>query len=291
MCQEVVKTIQTCEDDEMQADWKKLEAITKLFESPMQLSYRVGKNVMVNGSDIYKEVFAAIEEYEQSNWNDFGVEIGKALAHVLIGDLSTIQVKALSRSGDISMKVYDMNDLQREEWVKTTSKKLADEFEGNRMAADVVSGFLKGADIGEFGHHKILMCMLKSKFSDKFNVFASNMNLVLEEHDPEDQNNGFIHSVVFMDAFRDQLQGCSNVQDSSADWNKYNMIMDGVEQTFVVEGRDIMYNRAQITKDVQMALDLWKEGQHEDYGVAVGRILNQVPRPAFNDTDPSTHIY
>ena len=50
------------------------------FSSPWSFVYHVGKDLLVNGVQIYHEVDDAIAAYEAGDFKAFGVDIGKALA-------------------------------------------------------------------------------------------------------------------------------------------------------------------------------------------------------------------
>ena len=54
--------------------------IAEGFSSPWSFAYHVGKDLLVNGVEIYHEVDDAIAQYEAGDFKAFGVDIGKALA-------------------------------------------------------------------------------------------------------------------------------------------------------------------------------------------------------------------
>lgn len=56
----------------LKADWDKLAAMVKVLNSPTAFAYHVGKDLLVNGQDIFKEVETAVTDYENANWDDFG---------------------------------------------------------------------------------------------------------------------------------------------------------------------------------------------------------------------------
>lgn len=45
------------------ADWKKLEAMISIFDSPMSFAYHVGKDILVNGVQIYGEINDSVVQY------------------------------------------------------------------------------------------------------------------------------------------------------------------------------------------------------------------------------------
>ena len=55
------------------------------FANPWSFAYHIGKDLLVNGVQIFHEVDDAIAQYESGNWNSFGEDIGKALSQVFVG--------------------------------------------------------------------------------------------------------------------------------------------------------------------------------------------------------------
>lgn len=58
------------------------------FKKPEDLAVEVGKNVVVNGVDIYRELSAAYTNYLGAQYEEFGRDIGVSLALVFIGSNS-----------------------------------------------------------------------------------------------------------------------------------------------------------------------------------------------------------
>lgn len=69
----------------LKADWKKLENMAEIFSSPQTFAYHVGKDLMVNGNDIFSEIEDAVAQYGKQNWLQFGVDIGEASAKLILG--------------------------------------------------------------------------------------------------------------------------------------------------------------------------------------------------------------
>ena len=70
----------------LKADWAKLEKMAAIFESPTSFAYHVGKDLLINGKDIYKEIATAIGDYKSQKWEDFGINIGEAAAKTILGE-------------------------------------------------------------------------------------------------------------------------------------------------------------------------------------------------------------
>ena len=69
--------------------------------SPWSFAYHVGKDLLVNGVDIYHDIDDAITKYDSSDFRGFGEDVGKALASVFVGEkestygLSTTEVETI----------------------------------------------------------------------------------------------------------------------------------------------------------------------------------------------------
>lgn len=50
------------------ADWEKLEQMAKIFSSPSGFAYHVGKDLMINGKDIFAEIEDSVTQYSNKNW-------------------------------------------------------------------------------------------------------------------------------------------------------------------------------------------------------------------------------
>jgi hypothetical protein len=68
------------------ADWTRLEHLASTIASPTDFAYHVGKDLLINGKDIFGEIAAAIQDYDDSNWESFGENVGKAAAKTILGE-------------------------------------------------------------------------------------------------------------------------------------------------------------------------------------------------------------
>jgi hypothetical protein len=66
-------------------DIKALETMVAVFNSPESFAYHVGKDLMLNGVSIFKEVEDSIDAYEKKDWARFGEDLGEAAAKTLLG--------------------------------------------------------------------------------------------------------------------------------------------------------------------------------------------------------------
>ena len=76
--------LQACKG--VEADWKKLEEMAAVMSNPTSFAYHVGKDLLLNGHDIYNDIDAGIAEYGDQQWKPFGESVGNALAKLIIGD-------------------------------------------------------------------------------------------------------------------------------------------------------------------------------------------------------------
>ena len=73
-------------------DLKKLESMIEIFASPMSFIYHVGKDLLVNGVQIYHEIEDATVQYKKGNWEQFGIDLGMATAKTILGEESLQQL-------------------------------------------------------------------------------------------------------------------------------------------------------------------------------------------------------
>ena len=66
-------------------DLSKLEKMGQSFASPATFAYHVGKDLMVNGKQIYSEIDDSIKQWDASNYFGFGHDLGEALSKMIIG--------------------------------------------------------------------------------------------------------------------------------------------------------------------------------------------------------------
>lgn len=65
------------------------KAIEDGFEHPLSFLFHLGKELLVNGKDIYAEVTTAVADWKAQSYRDAGVQIGAALAKVLNPSFAT----------------------------------------------------------------------------------------------------------------------------------------------------------------------------------------------------------
>lgn len=65
--------------------------MASVFTSPASFAMHVGKDILINGQDIYKDIQNAILDYNNKQYEPFGEDIGNALARVVLGDSLKMQ--------------------------------------------------------------------------------------------------------------------------------------------------------------------------------------------------------
>jgi len=63
---------------------QKIVALLKTFTSPMSFVYHVGKNLIINGVEIFNEVNSSYKAYQTADFYNFGYYLGEALAQLLL---------------------------------------------------------------------------------------------------------------------------------------------------------------------------------------------------------------
>lgn len=58
---------------------KELTQILNELKSPLSFAFHIGKNLIVNGVDIIQETTTAIHDWNDQNYEDFGVQVGRIL--------------------------------------------------------------------------------------------------------------------------------------------------------------------------------------------------------------------
>jgi hypothetical protein len=60
------------------------------FKNPLSFVFHVGKDLIVNGKDIYGEIASSVQLWKQQSYLDSGVQIGKALEKLLVGEETVV---------------------------------------------------------------------------------------------------------------------------------------------------------------------------------------------------------
>eukprot|EP00355_Strombidium_rassoulzadegani_P003039 CAMPEP_0168612918 /NCGR_PEP_ID=MMETSP0449_2-20121227/3173_1 /TAXON_ID=1082188 /ORGANISM="Strombidium rassoulzadegani, Strain ras09" /LENGTH=186 /DNA_ID=CAMNT_0008653515 /DNA_START=3 /DNA_END=563 /DNA_ORIENTATION=- len=80
---EMKDEIKDCEG--VKADLEKLEKMAAIFKSPLTFAYHVGKDLLVNGVQIYHQIDDSVTEWHNGEYNKFGKDVGDAMALLILG--------------------------------------------------------------------------------------------------------------------------------------------------------------------------------------------------------------
>jgi len=87
-------------------DWAKLTEMVAIFDSPASFAYHVGKDLIVNGEDIFNEVADSITQYDNKQYEAFGEDIGAALAKLILGDAQAVQQELIDYRASNGLNLY-----------------------------------------------------------------------------------------------------------------------------------------------------------------------------------------
>ena len=59
--------------------------MAEVISSPKSFVYHVGKDLLINGQEIYGEINTAVTDYDKQDWEGFGFNVGKAAAKTILG--------------------------------------------------------------------------------------------------------------------------------------------------------------------------------------------------------------
>ena len=68
-----------------------IEQMLSVFESPMTFVFTVGKNLVLNGNDIYDDMSTAMDDWTAANWYGFGQNVGEALAKTFLSQRAIVE--------------------------------------------------------------------------------------------------------------------------------------------------------------------------------------------------------
>ena len=82
---------------------KLLKALEAL-KHPKEFAFHVGKDLIVNHADIFREVGASIDDYHAQKWENCGKDTGAALSKLLVGETVLLQ------SPSSTCSLYEISD-------------------------------------------------------------------------------------------------------------------------------------------------------------------------------------
>lgn len=222
-----------------EAQIQRIYDLLKSFTSPLSFAYHVGKDLIVNGVQIYHDIENLISAYHANNWNAVGYSAGHALAEILIG---TTAMRVSARTS-VSM------DLQTIE--------------------EIFVGVLKGIEV-EANLTAIEHCLtdVTSAGSDFVQAIEDFM-----KEDVDDVKAGLKLLGEAIELLPDAMTQCQEaVQDAE---RLYQMIANFKDPwSFVYHvATDLVVNGVQIYEDIQAAIQAYQAQQWETFGYNCGYAL------------------
>jgi len=86
IAESISNDLQNCEA--VEPEFEQLIAMAEQFKSPWSFAYHVGKDLLVNGVEIYNDIDGAVTAYNGSDYKTFGTDVGDALHAVFVGESS-----------------------------------------------------------------------------------------------------------------------------------------------------------------------------------------------------------
>lgn len=233
----------------LKADWAKLAKMVAIFENPTTFAYHVGKDLLINGVQIYGEVNTAISDYEKAQWGDFGYNIGEAAAKTLIGEISQNQIAAQD------MKMKD---------------------------AQIMQGVLSAFG-GKFDLYALLMCIYEEdQAALMFDVAVQSFEEAIAKKDPAEAIGGVIAVVAGVQQAKQGLPACKAIDSKSFDFKQLDQCIDYAthpSQHFEVIEKDLLMNGKAVMSDIKIGVAAYKAGDYVMFGQKMGEILEIATEP------------
>lgn len=93
-------------EQEMQAIARLLTGLLGQLRSPWSFAFKIGKNLIVNGVEIYHETEAAVHDWDSQEFEDFGRQVGKILYQLLVKQ-EMVMVQQYVDSTEIALQVFE----------------------------------------------------------------------------------------------------------------------------------------------------------------------------------------
>jgi hypothetical protein len=226
----------------IKADWEKLAKMAAIFESPTSFAYHVGKDLIVNGKQIYHEIDTAVADYKAANWGDFGYNIGEAAAKTILGD---------------ELPMHATNDQKIKE-------------------AQIMQGFLTAFG-GKFDLWALLMCIYEEDQALlMFDVAVQSFEEAIAKKDPSEAIGGVIAVIAGVSQFKKGLPACEAIDTSLMNYKQFDQCMDVAvhpTQYFKVLEKDLLVNNKAIMADVVQAIMAYKSEKYYEFGQLMGSIV------------------
>jgi hypothetical protein len=219
----------------IKADWAKLEQMAAIFKSPSSFAYHVGKDLIINHADIYHEVSAAIKDYDQKLWFDFGYQVGEAAAKTILGDEHKLRLR------------------------------------NERQGEQIVAGFLKGTLNAE-GFKDIKTCIkdIQTVVGDA-KIIAGDF----EKKDIADIIAGLKEVTVLAKDVKQGMQDCSHKKVDWNKFDTMIESMENPESFAFHIGKDLIVNGQDIKSEIELAVEDYRSEKYVDFGFNLGQAMSK----------------
>jgi hypothetical protein len=225
----------------IKADWNKLEKMVAVFDSPTSFAYHVGKDLVVNGKDIFSEIKTAVSDYETQNWDDFGYQVGEAAAKTLLG------AEVNATPGEASIK-------------------------SGKMLQGVIAAYG-----GHFNLDALLACVHdEDQGLLILDAAYQSFQQAIAKKDIGDLIGGVIATVAGLQQMKQGLPACEAIDTTSWDYNGFSrttQMMSDPVAFFKPVAEDVLIHGIPILRDTELAVDAYKAGDYYGYGEKIGQIL------------------
>jgi hypothetical protein len=222
-------------------DWKAIDDAVDEMNSPISFAYHIGKDLLVNGSDIYAEIMDAQTQWDNKNYEKFGEDVGEAFKAVLIGKVDT--------SAEI---------------VTYTAPSVV-------QIAEIVNGILRGALEAESSD--LLNCL------NDADAAVSDFNKAYQDFSKRTASgtaDGLVDLGHALEDLSPALKDCSSVTSAWSTITTWaHTFTNPLSFAFHV-GKDILVNGSDIYSDIEGAISTWNDGQYEAFGEDVGDALAKI---------------
>lgn len=223
------------------SDWESIEAAAEQMKNPLSFAYHVGKDILVNGAQIYSDIETATSSWDSQDYKAFGVAAGDALEKVLVGEeIDTTEVYTY----------YGLSLSQ---------------------VAQIVEGVLQGALSAEssdlvscLGDAETVIGYLNTAFHD------------LEERTASGTAAGLVALGHALEEVEPIVSDCASITNEwSTIVNWAHTFTNPISFAMHV-GEDILLNGTDIYNDIEDAITSWNSGSYEKFGEDVGDALAKV---------------
>jgi len=252
--------IEKCGATKKQVDLM-LDTLTT-FRNPLKFFYFAGKNILINGKEIYNELKVAKKMWSEGDWVRFGYQIGFAMHKVALG--YGVEYKPV---GSVELN--------------------------SEGAKDIVIGlarglFLEGVEIKE-------SCV---KDARDLSSRVQNALAYFKKRNREDALKGLVELAKVMELTNLALKECDATKEHLSAVEKAITIIKNPRKFMYVIGKHFVVNDHEIFHELSAVVDDWKLEEFQAFGFQLGLVCNELlvdeiapPKPATIEESQSLVEY